>query len=368
VRDTGIGIPEDKRSVIFEAFSQADGSTTRQFGGTGLGLTISSQLASLMNGRIGVESRPGEGSCFHLSLPVGARKLPPAAPDAELAKLDGLPVLVVDDNATSRRILCEMLARCGMMPAEAAGGEAAMLLVRQTGRDQAPFAMALIDSAMPGMDGFALTEQLRRQPGMVGPVIMLTSLSPGLEDNARCRGRGVHTVLGKPAGWAGLRRALLQACGHATARQDQPVPAKRLDRRGSLRPLRVLIAEDNRINQLVAARLLEKQGHSVAVAANGVEALVAIGKEAFDLVLMDGQMPEMDGFQAAAAIREREKLTGGHLRIIALTAHAMAGDRDRFLAAGMDDYLTKPIQPVQLFAAIEEITANFIPLQANCQK
>jgi PAS domain S-box-containing protein len=355
VRDTGIGIPADKQSVIFEAFSQADGSTTRHFGGTGLGLTISSHLASLMHGRIGVESNLGEGSCFRLSIPAGKMRGSPVPVPAELAGLAGMPVLVVDDNGSSRRILCEMLAHCGMRPVAAADGGETLLLLREAKRNRTPFAMALIDASMPVMDGFALTEQIRHDPGLVGPIILLMPLVPRSDDAARCRELGVDTCLTKPVGRTGLWKALITASGKGVEKDDRPALARLQDRQGPLRPLRVLVAEDNRVNQVLAVRLLERQGHSVVLAANGREALAAIEEYDFDVVLMDAQMPEMDGFQATAAIREREKLTGGHLRIIALTAHAMAGDRDRCLAAGMDYYVTKPIQPVQLFEAIEEL-------------
>ena len=362
VRDTGIGIPVDKQRVIFEPFSQADGSTTRRFGGTGLGLTISSQLASLMHGRIWVESNQGEGSCFHLSIPAGTMNDSPTLSAAELAGLAGMPVLVVDDNGASRRILCEMLARWEMRPAAAADGKEAFLLLRNAERNQTSFALALIDAAMPGMDGFALTAQIRHDPGLVGPIILLMSPAPRPDDDARCRELGVDTHLTKPVGRTGLWKALRKASGEAVPREDhRPAFTKRQDRQGPRRPLCVLVAEDNLVNQIVAVRLIEKRGHSVVVAANGREALAAIERYDFDLVLMDAQMPEMDGFEATAVIREREKLTGGHLPIIALTAHAMAGDRERCLAAGMDHYLTKPIQPVQLFDAIEEMTSTAPP-------
>ncbi|HMC60610.1 MAG TPA: response regulator, partial [Candidatus Solibacter sp.] len=358
VRDTGIGIPMDKQRVIFEAFSQADGSTTRNFGGTGLGLTISSHLASLMHGALCVESNPGEGSCFRLSIPAGTMNGSPATPPAELAGLAGMPVLVVDDNGASRRILCEMLAHWEMRPVAAADGRETFLLLRNAERNQTPFAMALIDASMPGLDGFAFTEQIRHDPGLVGPIVLLMPLAPRPEDASRCREPGVDACLTKPVGRTGLWKALMKASGEAVERDDQPALAKRRDRQGPLRPLRVLVAEDNRVNQMVAVRLIEKRGHSVVVASNGREVLAAIERYHFDLVLMDAQMPEMDGFQATAAIREREKLTGGHLPIVALTAHAMAGDRERCLAAGMDHYVTKPIQPVQLFEAIEELTST----------
>ncbi len=347
VQDTGIGIASEKQKLIFEAFSQADGSTARKFGGTGLGLTISSRMVEMMGGRIWVESALGQGSAFHFTATLGlgkegAETLAVAAP----GYLAGLGALVVDDNATNRRILEEMLSRWGMKPKLA---ESAIVALQYLKKAEGPFALILTDLNMPDMNGFTMVEQLRQSPELAGEagVIMLTSAGQR-GDAARCRQLGVAAYLTKPVSQSELFEAIVRVLGTSGPQPEAaPLITCHTIRQGK-KKLRVLLAEDNAVNQKVAARLLEKQGHRVTVTANGREALAALDRENFDVALMDVQMPEMDGFEATAAIRAREDRTGRHLPIIAMTAHAMQGDKERCLAAGMDGYISKPIRAQHL--------------------
>jgi PAS domain S-box-containing protein len=355
VLDTGVGIAPEKQKLIFEAFSQADGSTARKFGGTGLGLTISSRLVELMGGSIWVESNLGRGSEFHFTARLGAGKegvetLAVASP----AYLAGLGALVVDDNATNGRILVEMLRRFGMNPTLA---DSAVVALRCLKLAQSSFAVILTDMNMPEMDGFALVEQLRQSPEIFGDakVIMLTSAGQR-GDAARSRELGVAAYLTKPASQAELFEVLSRVLNTSASQPEADALITRQSVRNPKKKLRVLLAEDNAVNQKLAARLLEKQGHQVTVTANGREALAALDRERFDVVLMDVQMPEMDGFEATAAIRIREQNTGAHLPIIAMTAHAMQGDRQRCLAAGMDDYISKPINSRELTGILEQFS------------
>jgi two-component system, sensor histidine kinase and response regulator len=355
VRDTGIGIAPEKRTLIFTAFSQADGSTARKFGGTGLGLTISSRLVEMMGGRIWLESDLGRGSCFHFTLPVGVAEATAAPEPMERSQLAGLRVLVVDDNFTNRRILGEMLERWGMKPVPAESGTQALAALERAKESATPFALLLADVNMPQMDGFTLVERIRQQEDLRQTTIMMLTSVGQRGDAARCRTLGIAAYLIKPIGQSQLLDAILNVLG--TRVQPANEPGLSLITRHSLRQhqrkLRVLLAEDNAVNQKLASRLLEKRGHTVVVAGNGHEALKALEKEEFDLVLMDISMPEMDGLEAARAIRASEKTTGAHLPIIAMTAHAMKGDRERCLDAGMDGYVSKPVQAHELFAAAE---------------
>jgi CheY-like chemotaxis protein/HPt (histidine-containing phosphotransfer) domain-containing protein len=354
VRDTGIGIPAEKLQGIFAPFEQGESSTAHKYGGTGLGLTISRRLVGLMGGRIWVESVVGQGSRFHFTFQVGVtggpdgRDIPMAA-----LPLHGLPVLVVDDNATSRQTLVEMLQSWELRPwAVDSAAAARAALAEEAGRG-APFRLVLLDAHMPGEDGFALAQQLRGLSELdTAVVMMITSVDvPG--DVTRCRQLGC-ACLTKPFRPSDLLDAILTALGDARAAQPRPAvpdvpPAL------AHRPLRILLAEDNAVNQTLAVSLLEKGGHSVRVAANGKEALAALERETFDVVLMDVGMPEMDGFVATAAIRARERGTGRHQPIIAMTAHALKGDRERCLEAGMDGYVTKPFRRAALFEALATV-------------
>ncbi|MGA2810181.1 MAG: response regulator [Candidatus Acidiferrum sp.] len=355
VLDTGVGIAPEKQKLIFDAFSQADGSTARQFGGTGLGLTISSRLVELMEGKIWVESNVAQGSQFHFTARFEAAKevaetLPVAAP----AYLAGRRVLVVDDNATNGRILQEMLRRYGMSPTLAASGAEALQLLSRT---EEPFAIILTDLNMPDMDGFSLVEQLQRSPKLSGQakVILLTSAG-GRGEIARCRELGVAGYLSKPVSQSELFEVIVRVLGTAGLQPESATLITRQTVENVNRKLRILLAEDNAVNQKLAARLLEKQGHQVKVTANGREALAALEGGKFDVVLMDVQMPEMDGFEATAAIRRRERGTQTHLPIVAMTAHAMQGDRERCLAAGMDGYISKPVNSRELADVLEQVS------------
>jgi PAS domain S-box-containing protein len=351
VSDTGIGIPVEQQRLIFEAFSQADSSTTRKYGGTGLGLTISSRLVNLMKGKIWVESEAGRGSCFHFTteVKVAADVSRPDAPDFE--SLRGASVLVVDDNGTNRRILAEILARWGMKVSLAVDGPAAIQALLQAENVGDPFHFMLTDSDMPEMDGFALAQRVQEDPRLGQPAIVMVTSSGQRGDAARCRKAGIAAYLTKPLRQAELRKALLRAVGQRFERSETPLVTRHSLREDSP-PLRILVAEDNAVNQQLVRRLLEKRGHAVTLANNGHEAVSLLEQQRFDLVLMDVQMPDMDGFEATAVLREKEKTTGDHLPVIALTAHAMKGDEERCLQAGMDGYVAKPIVAAQLISAI----------------
>jgi signal transduction histidine kinase/CheY-like chemotaxis protein/ligand-binding sensor domain-containing protein len=379
VRDTGIGVAPEKQKLIFEAFSQADGSTTRTFGGTGLGLTISLRLVTMMGGRMWVESELGKGSRFHFTVPVRTVKGAVAMEPRERVDLAGLPVLVVDDNPTNRRILGEMLRHWGMRPELAPSGAEAITLLQEADRRGVGFALLLVDAQMPGMDGFTLVQRLRQQTDLGKITIMMLTSAGQRGDAARCRELGIAAYLVKPIVQSQLFDAMLKVLAakarEATTPSVQPREVGPQDglrghaskgyetalvTRHTLREARqhqrILLAEDNVVNQVLASRLLEKHGHSVVVVNNGRSALEVLDKEKFDLVLMDVSMPEMDGLETVAAIRAREGATGVHMPIVAMTAHAMKGDRERCLEAGMDAYISKPIQPRELFEAIKSVS------------
>jgi signal transduction histidine kinase/CheY-like chemotaxis protein len=358
VSDTGIGVPPEKQKVIFEAFSQADGSTTRCYGGTGLGLTISSKLVEMMDGEIWVESQPGAGSTFHFTARFGVQEAHEApageakeATEAEGASFHGLSVLVVDDNKASRRILEAILAAWGMRPTTVDSGKEALEVLRTAGGGT--FRLALVDAQMPEMDGFSLAETIRHNPRFAGTgIIMMLPLSGQSNDAARCRQLGIPGWLAKPIRQSELFNSIVNLLSGPSL-QDAAAPGVSVGALELPSPHRnILLAEDNVVNQLLAVRLLEKQGHRVSVVNNGLEAVQAVERESFDLVLMDAQMPEMNGYEATAVIREKEKGTGRHIPIIALTANALVGDRERCLDAGMDGYVSKPFKASELAEAI----------------
>lgn len=355
IRDTGPGIPPEKQAIIFEAFRQADSSMSRQYGGTGLGLAISSRLVELMKGRIWIESEEGKGSTFHFVTVFPLQKNIPVPPSAELASLYDLRVLVVDDNATNRLILTEMLKNWHMRPTAVDSGKAALTEIDRVTKSGIPFQLALLDGMMPQMDGFMLAERIRQTPGLTEtPIIMLSSAGNSL-GATRCRDLGIDHCLIKPVKQSDLLDSIVTVLRVATS--DEPMPQAHLNGQPDhVTSLRVLLAEDGLVNQKVAVNLLEQRGHTVAVANNGQEALNAFKRESFDVIIMDVQMPIMDGFEATGLIRQHEKLAGTHIPIIAMTAHAMRGDRERCLEAGMDGYIPKPIRANDLYTAIEGIT------------
>jgi signal transduction histidine kinase/DNA-binding response OmpR family regulator/ligand-binding sensor domain-containing protein len=361
VADTGIGIPPDKQKTVFEAFEQADASTTRRFGGTGLGLAISRRLAELMGGRIWVESpradltgeAPGPGCAFHFTV---AMALGQAPPQSAVAPLAGVPVLIVDDNPTNRAVMVEMLRAQGMRPMAVDGGESAMAMLDQARAVGCPFPLAILDFQMPGMDGFTLAERIRAHPELRATRLFMLTSAGQRGDAARCKDTGIEVYLLKPV----KQSALLEAIGRALGRPVAPGLASltRHSLNESRPKLRVLLAEDNAVNQKLAIRLLEKQGHSVTLAKDGREAVEAVEKGEFDVVLMDVQMPNMSGLEATAAIRALERATGKRVPIVAMTAHAMKGDEDRCLEAGMDGYVSKPIRPGHLMEVIANVTSS----------
>lgn len=354
VSDTGLGIAREKQNLIFDPFTQADNSSTRRYGGTGLGLSISSALVSLMGGRIWVESELGAGSTFYFTVALERGSDAASQEPAPAACLCGLRVLVVDDNVTNRAILEETLKQWSAAPTLTGGADEAWAAIEKACDDGAPFSLMLIDAQMPGRDGFELIEQIRRKPELTGATIMMLSSAGQRGDAERCRELGVAAYLTKPVRQGELREAILKALGQTPSSLTPAPLITRHTRHGTRKVLSVLLVEDNAVNLALARRLLEKQGHGVVAAGNGSEALALFEKQRFDLVLMDVQMPEMDGLEATAALRQQEQGNGRHVPIIAMTAHAMKGDREKCLAAGMDGYVSKPLAAKDLFQAIQQ--------------
>ena len=367
VKDTGIGIPKDKQGIVFDSFRQADGSTTRNYGGTGLGLAISKQLTEMMSGRVWLESTEGKGSTFYFTACFDVQKktkqeLLLLTPE----ELKDVPVLIVEKNATNRRIMEEMVGNLQMQVSVVDSGMAALREMKQANESGNPFALVLLESNLPDLDGFELAEQIKQNPKLADTIIMMLPTVGNRGDASRCKELGISAYLTKPI----LQTELLDAIKTVQARsavgnkqnskKEEGQPAE-LVTRHSLREekqrLSILLAEDNKINQKVAARLIEKRGHKVEIANDGAEALTLLEQGHFDLILMDIQMPTLDGLEATARIRENEKETGVHIPIIGLTAHAMKGDKERFLEAGMDGYVPKPINAKELFEVIESVTS-----------
>ncbi len=368
IRDTGIGVPKEKQEMIFESFVQADGSSRRRYGGTGLGLTISTRLVDMMGGRIWLESEPGQGSTFHftakfeLPQPSEERRTPSGQ-----ASLAGISVLVVDDNPTNRRILEQTLLQWSMKPTVVASGWAAIAALRRSKEAGTVTPLVLMDAQMPQLDGFGTAEKIKQDPELLAAMIIMLTSGGQRGDADRCREVGISAYLTKPVRQQELRDAIVRVLGL----RQEPDESRTLVTRHSLeatrKHLRILLAEDNLINRELAVRTLSKRGHTVTVAVNGKLAVEAFEKQTFDIVLMDVQMPEMDGFEATAAIRQMEKSTGNHIPIIALTAHAMKGDRERCLAAGMDAYISKPVHIEELLQVTEGLTRNMGPIDRSAE-
>ncbi len=357
VHDTGIGIPRDKQKAVFKAFTQADGSTTRKFGGTGLGLTICSQLVKLMGGRIWVESRPGAGSSFHFTVTLETTEAP-SEPEAlqELEGLAGHAVLVVDDHAFTRMLLKELLTGWGMKPLLAADGQTALDHLKRIGRNGRPVTFCLVDAQLPDMDGFNLAELMSRSPQGPVPIIMMLTTVNTRDHTRKCREMRIGAFITKPLKRQEIQAAILRTLGHTASSEDlETRPAGKDGFSSRTQGCRILLVEDNLINQKVGTVVLEKLGHRVEVADNGRKALEILDTQTFDLILMDVQMPEMDGLAATHRIRKKERAGGKHVPVVAMTARAMKGDRDRCLAAGMDDYIAKPLKAEQLADTIDRI-------------
>jgi two-component system, sensor histidine kinase and response regulator len=364
VRDTGPGIPPGRQADIFEAFRQADASTTRRFGGTGLGLSISRRLVELMDGRIWLESEPGRGSTFHFTARLGRGRPAQERAQAASESLDGLPVLVVDDNDTNRRILGETLSGWGMDPMLVTSADEAEEELRRAAAGSSPFGLLITDLMMPEVDGFELAERIRAAPEIPELPVLLLSSAGRIVDEERETACGIARTLMKPVKQSQLLDAVLDVMAEAASGTPAVVGTAPPEEEGdedpppAVTPLRILVAEDSPVNQKVALRLLERRGHEPVVVANGREALEALEDGAFDLVLMDVQMPEMDGLEATRAIRAREEERGSHVPIVAMTAGVLAEDRERCLEAGMDAFLTKPVRSVTLYRLIEGMAAE----------
>ncbi|MCM8776455.1 MAG: response regulator, partial [Candidatus Omnitrophica bacterium] len=365
VIDSGIGIPPEKQKIIFEPFTQADSSMTRKYGGTGLGLSISKQLVGLMGGTIWIESpskrsqtkNGGPGSTFYFTARFGVKKTASSKmilPDFSSVK--GLPVLVVDDNQTNCQILKEILNSWSLEPTIASTSRKAIQLMNQARSEEKEFRVAIIDARMPGIDGFALAQWIRENPAFKSTKIILMTAAGLRGEVMRCKELGIEAYLPKPIKQSLLWDTLMLLLSKPDEAKDASEVITQHSLREGRRHLHILLVEDNYVNRQVAIRLLEKQGHIVSVAENGKEALRALTKESFQLILMDVQMPEMDGLEATAEIRKMEKGSGKHIPIIAMTAHTMPGDRERCLEAGMDAYISKPVRPQDLFSTINEFT------------
>ena len=363
VRDTGIGISDELRNKLFRPFEQGDTSATRHYGGTGLGLAISSRIVEIMEGKLWVDSTPGAGSTFHFV--VRLAKAPATQSTDQLAdeNLREIKLLIVDDHATSRRILEQAVSHWQMHPELAASGPEALARLEEAARAGTPYRLLLLDERMPGMDGFQVIERARAQGTLPkAAIMMLTSTDQGASA-ARCHKQGISQCMIKPIGRGELLAAIERALRIAKPVEIseaivQPIsPARQC--------LHILVAEDNPVNRKLAAAMLEKMGHQVTLADNGAEALARWSEGQFDMIFMDVQMPEMDGFEATRQIRERESGRQSHIPIVAMTANAMRGDRGRCVASGMDDYIAKPISRRVLTEVIERVAPPARPASSS---
>jgi len=366
VSDTGIGIAKDKQAQVFESFTQAESSTTRRFGGTGLGLAISKQLVELMQGRMWLESEPGKGSVFHFTTQFEVDTRRPHAARLLPEKLRDFGVLVVDDNATNRTILEEMLKAWELRPIPAASGAEALKILEQAQASGAPIPLMLLDYMMPEMDGAEVCRQIKQRFSSTAPKILILSSGGNLTGQIGDEDLGYERCLTKPVKHSDLFDTISRVMGGMIADDKTMVPQEPAGPQGVM-PMKLLLAEDGRVNQLVAIKLLEDRGHQVTLASNGREALAILANQTFDAILMDIQMPEMNGLEATLAIRQDEIGTGVHVPIIAMTANAMKGDREQCLAAGMDDYIAKPIHPTQLIPCWKSMpTSARLPKLSSC--
>lgn len=371
VSDTGVGIPEEKQKAIFDAFAQADNSTTRKFGGTGLGLAICSKLVSLMGGRIWVESHNGQGSTFHFTARFGFNKEMEVSPRlVKPINIANLPVLVVDDNATNRKILEKILTRWKMNPKVVASGEAALKEIEERFKNGEPFRLVLSDAQMPEMDGFDLVAEIKAKKPFESLPIMMLSSSGEYGDVSRCRDLGVSSYLTKPVTQSRLLDSILSALSadkeeleskeeteNSTTSKVNSIgsAAQETNGNGHTKKLKILLAEDNLINQRLAQSILERCGHQVLVAQDGVEVMDRLYSESVDLILMDMHMPRMDGIETTQKIRQLEKENHHHIPIVALTASTNQSDRKKYLNAGADAYVNKPIEAKTFIHTIESL-------------
>jgi PAS domain S-box-containing protein len=364
VSDTGIGIPPEKQGKLFQPFVQADSSTTRHYGGSGLGLAISKRIVQLMDGTMWLESTPGKGSTFLFTVRMEVSTAPPAA--VAPVDLRGLPVLIIDDNATNRRILHEMARRWGMQPEDAASGPIGLEKLETAALQGRPFRLILLDEQMPGMGGLEVIQRIRMHQALRGATILMLTSSDQASSAGRCRQLGVDTYLVKPVKPGELLNMIRRALG-----ATQPKAAPQIAwgaQEGGGQPLFILVAEDNQVNQKLTMTMLQKMGHRTVLAANGEEAVAKWEEGGADLILMDVQMPKVDGFDATRRIRDRELISGGHVPIIAMTAHAMIGDRERCLEAGMDDYVSKPVSLLALQQSLARCTKRDEEIQEPVTK
>lgn len=352
VRDTGIGIPHDKFKTIFESFSQADTSTTRKYGGTGLGLTISAQLIKLMGGQLSVESEVGKGSTFQFILDMAVISANSHAQHQQTSRVSGISVLVADDNATNRKLLHEILCNWKMLPTMVASGTEALVELQRAAENGRPFTLAILDVQMPDMDGFELAERICELPQHRAAILMMLTSERQRSHIARCRALGIASYLMKPVSQCDLLDATMAALGEPL-QQSVPLITHHSSLRKTPQKLKLLLAEDNSVNQVLAIRLLGKLGHTVTLANNGIEAVQQWQSGSFDAILMDVDMPIMNGYEATQHIREYEKTSGGHIPIVAMTAHAMQGMREECLLHGMDSYLSKPINTEALLRELD---------------